>query len=318
MRLLRFFHPSGSVHLGLRDGDEVLDVTRAAKELWNEELTSPLPLISAWGAAAARLSSLLQRARQQANHREFLHPANQLQLDAPIRDAPKLLALAGNYRQHIVESGFQAIEKQEIITPQVFSKPVSTGINAPGAPILIRGSNVFLDWEIELAVVIGKRDRDIPVQQAMSHIFGYTIINDISERQLNSGLADRKKRETDAFFDWLLGKWFDGAAPLGPELLSADEIEDPDNLRIRLWVNDELMQDSNTSQMIHRIPEVISYISRVMTLEPGDIIAMGTPAGVGMARGIKLKPGDRIRGEIEGLGVLENTVESASFQQPGG
>lgn len=270
MRILRFFAEDGTVHLGIRQGSEVSDLGE----------TSPIALIE--GREARELRRL---------------PAAGLRLDAPIRDCRKLLALASNYRKHIVEAGFAAPAEQDVITPQVFWKP-PTCINAPGGAISIRTNNVFVDWEIELAVIMGRDAR----------VFGYTIINDVSERKFNSRMPNRKKREYDAFFDWLMGKWFDGYAPLGPEIVTADEVPDPHDLAIRLWVNGELMQDSRTSSMIFRIPETIAYISSVLTLEPGDIIAMGTPEGVGMARGISLQPGDRMRGEIEGLGTLENVI----------
>ncbi|MEO6909979.1 MAG: fumarylacetoacetate hydrolase family protein [Edaphobacter sp.] len=232
--------------------------------------------------------------------------AEGLRLDAPIRSVPKLLALAGNYRKHIVESGFSD-EVHGVWTPQIFWKP-TTSIGAPGDKVALRPNNVFFDWEVELAVVIGQRAKDIPVAEAMSCVFGYTVINDLSERQFNAKLENRDKREFDVFFDWLMGKWFDGSAPLGPEIVTADEIGDPHNLWIRLWLNDELMQDSNTSHMISNIPETIAAISSVLTLEPGDVIAMGTPAGVGFARKRALRAGDHLRAEIEGLGALDTFI----------
>lgn len=280
MRILRFHSEDGGVHLGIRQGSEVQDLGPE----------SPIALMS--GVRPPVLRTL---------------PAEGLRLDAPIRDSRKLLALAGNYRKHIAESGFAAPVESDVVTPQVFWKP-STCINAPGGVIPIRPNNVFVDWEIELAVIIGKRAKDLTVADAMSAVFGYTIINDISERSFNAGMPNRKVREFDPFFDWLMGKWFDGHAPMGPEIVTADEIPDPHDLAIRLWVNGELMQDSRTSCMIFRIPETIAWISSVLTLEPGDVIAMGTPEGVGKARGIALKPGDRLRGEVERLGVLENIV----------
>ncbi len=282
MHLLRFFAGDGAAHLGVRVGQNIADLGDRG----------PLDPVGADAIAAAPHL-----------------PAAGLRLDAPIRTVPKLLALAGNYRKHIVESGFAAdvAGGNQILTPQVFWKP-STAINAPGGVIPLRANNVFLDWEAELAVVIGRRAKDVPVSEAMSCVFGYSVINDISERRFNSRLENRRVREFDPFFDWLIGKWFDGSAPLGPDIVTAGEIEDPHNLDIRLWVNDELMQDSNTSFMIFTIPETIAYISSVVTLEPGDVIAMGTPEGVGHARGISLKPGDRIRAEIECIGALENTV----------
>jgi 2-keto-4-pentenoate hydratase/2-oxohepta-3-ene-1,7-dioic acid hydratase in catechol pathway len=177
--------------------------------------------------------------------------------------------------------------------------------------VYLRKKNVFFDWEAELAVVIGKGGRDIPCQQALDHVFGYTITNDLSERKFNSDVADRDKREFDPFFDWLVGKWFDGSAPLGPELVTKDEIADPENLGIRLLLNGEVMQDSNTGKMLTKIADAIATLSEVMTLEPGDVIAMGTPEGVGFARGRKLVSGDQMCVEIEGLGALETFVEQA-------
>lgn len=309
MRLLRFFAGDGRVHLGLRQGEDVLDATVAARQLWNEEWITPLPVIAAGQNGLDRLSQLAADVAGDARLRhEAMRPYSGLRLDAPLRDSPKLLALAGNYRKHVTESGYAEVGDRAVITPQVFCKPVSTAINAPGAPIRLHPENVFVDWEIELAVIIGRRGRNVPSNQAMAYIFGYSILNDISERKFNSRIPNRNIRETDPFFDWLMGKWFDGFTPFGPEIVTADEIADPHNLSIRLWVNDQLMQDANTSEMIFRIPEVVSYISGVMTIEPGDILSMGTPAGVGMARGVSLAPGDVMRGEIEGLGTLENSV----------
>ena len=279
MRLLRFFAADGSIHLGLRQDDQVRDLgTR-----------EPLEPISAETIAAAPLL-----------------PAAGLRLDAPIRSVPKLLALAGNYRKHIVESGFSDAGNR-LWTPQIFWKP-STTILEPGGKVVLRSNNVFFDWEAELAVVIGRRTKDVPVSEAMSCVFGYTIINDLSERRFNAEIKDRDKREFDPFFDWLMGKWFDGSAPLGPEIVTADEVPNPHDLPIRLWLNDELMQDSNTGSMIFRIPETIAAISAVLTLEPGDVIAMGTPAGVGFARGRALRAGDRLRAAIQGLGTLETFI----------
>lgn len=281
MRLLRFFTEEGPVHLGVRQGSDVVDLgAKSPLELMRGGVPAPLRTLSAKG----------------------------LRLDAPIRDCPKLLALAGNYRKHIVEAGFADVAGSGGLTPQVFWKP-NTAINAPGGAITIRGNNVFVDWEIELGVVIGKRTKAVSAADAMSSVFGYTIVNDVSERKCNSGIANRSLREFDPFFDWLMGKWFDGYAPMGPEIVTQDEVPEPHDLALRLWVNDELMQDSRTSAMLFRIPETIAYIASVMTLEPGDVIAMGTPSGTGSARGIALKPGDHMRGEIEGLGVLENVIE---------
>lgn len=309
MRFLRFFTNDGDVHLGVRYRGRIMDITLAARRLWEKDIVSPVAFMSGEEEGPAQLDTLVENvAGSETLQGEVMKEQDPLRLDAPLRDVRKLLALAGNYRQHIVESGYRDVDETSRITPQVFMKPPSTCITAPGKPVSIRRANVFVDWEIELAVVIGRRGRDIPREKAMEYVFGYSVLNDVSERSFNSRMADRKVREVDPFFDWLMGKWFDGFCPLGPELISADEVPDPHALTIRLWVNGELMQDANTAQMIFGIPETISYISQVLTLEPGDILAMGTPAGVGKGRGIHLKPGDVMRGEVEGIGVLETPV----------
>jgi 2-keto-4-pentenoate hydratase/2-oxohepta-3-ene-1,7-dioic acid hydratase (catechol pathway) len=303
MRFVRFFHPSNEVHLGLRRGDEVIDLTAAAQRSNGGALVSITGLLEENSVASVRAL-----ADSAASDLDLVFRYQHLRLDAPIRDVPKLLALAGNFRKHIVESGFRAVDREERVTPQVFCKPPSTTLNGPGGLIQLRKNNVFLDWEVELAVVIGKRGRDIGAANALSYVFGYSVINDVSERKFNAGMEGRNVREFDPFFDWLLGKWFDGSAPLGPEIVTADELTNPHRLNLQLSLNGDVMQSSNTSQMIFDIPQTIAYISSVLTLEPGDVIAMGTPDGVGKARGIRLKPGDRMRAEIEGIGVLENRI----------
>jgi 2-keto-4-pentenoate hydratase/2-oxohepta-3-ene-1,7-dioic acid hydratase in catechol pathway len=163
---------------------------------------------------------------------------------------------------------------------------------------------------VELAVIIGKRGHHVDPGDAMGYVFGYSVINDISEREFNGGRQGRKVREFDPFFDWLLGKWFDGSAPLGPEIVTADEINEPNSLALKLSLNGTVMQSGSTAQMIFDIPKTISYISSVLTLEPGDVIAMGTPDGVGRARGIRLQAGDVMHAEIDGIGVLETRITS--------
>jgi 2-keto-4-pentenoate hydratase/2-oxohepta-3-ene-1,7-dioic acid hydratase in catechol pathway len=300
---VRFFQDD-EPHLGLRQEDRVFDLTAANEELRGDRLTSVTQLMGHQISqdVLARLTAFA------TSEERFARRRGDVRLDAPIRDVPKLLALAGNFRKHVEESGFKAVQSQDVITPQVFSKPPSTTINAPGGAIALRPSNRFLDWEVELAVVIGRRGREVSPTDAMSYIFGYSVINDISERELNGDKLGRTVREFDPFFDWLLGKWFDGSAPLGPEIVTADEIGDPHALNLRLSLNGDVMQAGNTAQMIFDIPETIAYISSVLTLEPGDVIAMGTPEGVGKARGIRLRPGDVMRAEIEGIGVLETSI----------
>ena len=302
MRFVRFFSEE-EPHLGVAENDHIFDLTAASQELHGDRLTSPIQLM---GDAISL--DLLARLATFASEDRFTSRRRDVRLDAPIRDVPKLLALAGNFRKHVEESGFRAVQSQDIITPQVFLKPPSTTINAPGGSIALRPRNKFLDWEVELAVIIGRRGRNVSVAGAMSYVFGYSVINDVSERELNGDTLGRTVREFDPFFDWLLGKWFDGSAPLGPEIVTVDEIGNPHALNLRLSLNGTVMQSGNTAQMIFDIPRTIEYISSVVTLEPGDVIAMGTPEGVGKARGIRLKPGDMMRAEIDGIGILETSI----------
>ena len=164
-----------------------------------------------------------------------------------------------------------------------------------------------IDYEIELAVVIGQKARAIMPSQVPEKIAGYTIANDISARSVTF-VKNRAKRPWDEFYDWLNGKWADGFCPMGPFLLTADEIEDVQNIDMTLTVNGEIRQKANTSQMIHPVADIVSFLSHIMTLEPGDVIATGTPSGVGFATGNYLQAGDRIEATIKNLGTLTNTL----------
>jgi 2-keto-4-pentenoate hydratase/2-oxohepta-3-ene-1,7-dioic acid hydratase in catechol pathway len=228
-------------------------------------------------------------------------------LRPPLSRPGKLLCLAGNYRKHIVESGYEVPVEAGVMTPQFFLKP-STTLTGPHDDVPLTRQNVAVGWEVELAVVIGRPGRRIPASAAMEHVFGYTVLNDISERGLHSDIRDRRVRENDKFFDWLAGKWFDGFAPCGPWVVTADEIADPHALDIRLWVNGELRQEGSTAEMICRIPETIEWASSIMTLEAGDIISTGTPAGAGIGGEAVLASGDEIVCEVDRVGRLVNRV----------
>jgi 2-keto-4-pentenoate hydratase/2-oxohepta-3-ene-1,7-dioic acid hydratase in catechol pathway len=174
-------------------------------------------------------------------------------------------------------------------------------------------ANQRVGWETELAVVIGKGGKDIQADDAFDHVFGYTIMNDISERGLNSTIETRHLREMDGFCDWLAGKWFDGFAPCGPWLVTKDEIPQPHDLEIKFYLNGEIRQQGTTADMLFTIPEQIAYISSIMTLEPGDIISTGTPAGAGLGdKRTSLADGDEMICEIKGIGKLRNTVRCAA------
>ncbi|MSU41594.1 MAG: FAA hydrolase family protein [Pedosphaera sp.] len=228
-----------------------------------------------------------------------------VRLLTPIARPNKILLLAGNYAKHIEEGGGTAVERRKTF-PYVFMKPGSTTINHPDAPIAIpKVSPNHVDWECELAVVMGKRAKSVKEADALAHVAGYMVINDVSDREYRPN-PQRQLRPKDTFFDWQHGKWHDGFCPAGPCIASADILTDPQTLRLTLKLNGATKQDSNTSLQIFPVAAVIEFLSSFVTLEPGDIISTGTPAGVGHATGTYLKPGDKMEAAIEGIGVLRN------------
>src|SRR5262245_39248720 len=215
---------------------------------------------------------------------------------APIPRPGKIICIGLNYRDHAEESNAQVPEY-----PTVFAKYASCVIG-PGEPIVIPRVTNQVDYEGELAVLIGRRARDVSAEAALNYVAGYAAFNDVSAR-------DYQQRTSQ----WTIGKTFDTFGPLGPALVTADAVADPHALQLRVTIGDEVLQNSNTRHLIFTIPELIAYLSAVMTLEPGDVIATGTPAGVGAARKPPrwLQPGDLVRVEIEGLGALDNPVVSS-------
>jgi len=193
--------------------------------------------------------------------------------------------------------------------PFFFLKPPSTAVTGPADPILIRDQErARFDWEAELAVVIGVGGRDIPVRRAPEHVAGYCVANDITAR----GYLRRETVPAEPFrFDWLAAKAGDTSLPLGPGITPAFCVPDPQDLRLRLWVNGELQQDESTADMICGVDELVAAASRFVTLEPGDVIATGTPSGVGAGRGLYLKHGDVVTVAIDGLGQISNRVIDA-------
>lgn len=287
--------------------DRFVRVDEAARRAGLGAVDTMEDVIRLWNADRDRLRAAVEAAAAAASLR-----AGDVEVLPPVLRPGKLLCLAGNYREHIVESGFAAVGERDVITPQMFLKP-PTCLAGDGAAVRLAPANVRVGWEAELAVVIGRAGRHIAEADAPSHVFGYTIVNDLSERGLHRGMAGRRIRERDPFFDWLAGKWFDGFAPCGPWIVTADEIPDPHALGIRLRVNGELRQEGNTADMIFRVPRLLAEASAIMTLEPGDIIATGTPAGAGIGTGESfLRPGDQVECEIDGIGVLRTAIVGAA------
>ncbi|KYH40876.1 MAG: 2-hydroxyhepta-2,4-diene-1,7-dioate isomerase [Candidatus Bathyarchaeota archaeon B26-2] len=242
---------------------------------------------------------------------------NEVTLRAPVPRPGKIFALAGNYAEHFKEVGMVLPKKSR---PRCFVK-VSSIVIGPGEPILLprgmppHGKNVHVDWEAELAVVMGRRGKYIPKERAYEYVAGYTIMNDVSARRTGwTRSYEVPDIERDKFFDWLIGKNLDTFAPMGPWLVTKDEISDPQNLNFTLKVNGVTRQDSNTRWMIYKIPEIIEYLSTITTLYPGDVIATGTCSGIGWRppdgkAGTYLKDGDVVEIEFEGIGILRNPVK---------
>ena len=214
---------------------------------------------------------------------------------APIARPPKIICIGLNYRDHAEESKMAIPE-----VPTVFAK-FPTAVIGPGQPIRLPKASTRPDYEAEFAVVIGRGGRHIPEAKWRDHVFGYTMMNDVSARDFQMATTQ-----------WMMGKTFDTFAPIGPHIVTADAIEDPHSLDISMVLSGDVMQHSNTRNLIFGVPKLVQYLSSIFTLEPGDIIATGTPAGVGFARTPPryLKPGDECRVRVQGIGELVNPVVS--------
>jgi 2,4-didehydro-3-deoxy-L-rhamnonate hydrolase len=230
-----------------------------------------------------------------------------IELLVPIPRPNKLLLLAGNYNEHLTEGGGKGTERSETF-PYVFTKPPTTTLNDPYKPVVIpKVSPNSIDYELEHCVVIGKKARHVSESDALKYVAGYTVVNDISDRKFRPN-PGRKERTNDKWFDWEHGKWHDTFCPCGPCILSADAVPDPQRLAMKLTVNGQLKQNATSGQQIFPIAAVVAFISDIVTLEPGDLIATGTPGGVGNTTGTYLKPGDRVEAWIEGIGTLVSPI----------
>jgi 2,4-didehydro-3-deoxy-L-rhamnonate hydrolase len=222
-------------------------------------------------------------------------PLAEVRLLAPVPRPGKIICIGLNYRDHARETG------QEIPSEPVLFSKYANSVVGPGADVVVPSEAGKIDYEAELAVVIGRRASAVPADQALGHVAGYACANDVSSRSLQFRSSQ-----------WLLGKAIDTFLPIGPYLVTADEVPDPQALGIRCLVNDEVRQSSDTGQMIFGVAELVAFASRTITLEPGDVLITGTPSGVGMAADPPryLRLGDRMRVEIDGLGELVNTLRA--------
>ena len=299
-----------SVLCGIMTADGIINITSA----WDgpNPPESILEVLQRGPDCLAKLSELASSA-------DAFVPTDSFGLMAPIPRPGKMIALAGNYSEHIKEAGLSlglSDSPRNTTVPRPFIMP-STAITNPDQEIPWPVYSKTIDYEIELCIVIGKKAKLIQQEEALNFVAGYTIVNDVSARSVTF-VKDRAKRPWDEFYDWLNGKWADGFCPMGPYLLTADEIGDVQNLDMKLTVNGEVRQQANTSQMIYPVADIVSFLSHIMTLEPGDCIATGTPSGVAMATGNFLEAGDRIEAAIEKLGTLTNTLgpKPGKFYEP--
>ncbi|MGI8566411.1 MAG: fumarylacetoacetate hydrolase family protein [Pyrinomonadaceae bacterium] len=251
-----------------------------------------------WPQAVALYESLGRDSRKlkRAEERGLVALRRDVRLLAPVPRPGKLICIGLNYRDHAAESNMPIPE-----SPVVFSK-FTTAVVGPNEPVVLPAASAKVDYEAELAFVIGRRAKNVTKERAMDYVLGYTMVNDVSARDLQ--FADGQ---------WQRGKSCDTFAPMGECIVTTDEIPDPHRLTIKLRLNGHTMQDSSTDQLIFGIAELVSFLSETITLEPGDVVATGTPPGVGFARKppVFLKDGDVMEVEVEGLGVLTNPVAAA-------
>lgn len=248
-------------------------------------------------ASAEQLQQLGRESEAVAEEARI--PLADVMLGPPIPDPDKILCIGLNYRDHVEEAQREDAKLGTTPDPVVFSKFTTALVGDGGAIVLPAAAPNMIDWEGELAVVVGRTASRVSEHDALGYVAGYTILNDVSARDVQ--LASPQ---------WLMGKSFDTSGPCGPALVTRDEIADPQDLTLETRVNGEVVQSTTTSLMIHSVSRLISYISSLITLEPGDIIATGTPSGVGFSRDpqVFLRPDDSVAVSISGLGTLCNTV----------
>jgi 2-keto-4-pentenoate hydratase/2-oxohepta-3-ene-1,7-dioic acid hydratase in catechol pathway len=303
VKFVSYSKDGGEIRAGLSVDGNVVDLADGAKQI-GATLPSNVVEILALGEAGMTIAG--DGADAAATGSVPTIPESDVTLKAAVQTPPTIFLLAGNYQSHLIEGGGSAVEKNTV-NPRPFIKP-TTAIIGTGDPIVIPPDSDTLDYEIEIAAVIGKEGRAISVDDANDYVAGYTVFNDVSARSLK--IADgRTERNGDGFFDWLLGKWCDSFAAIGPYLVTKDEAGDPSTLEMALTVNGELRQHSDAGEMIFSIPESIAFLSRFVTVRPGDLLCMGTPGGVGATTETYLKAGDTVVARIEKLGTLENKVQ---------
>ena len=300
MKLVRFSTNGQAPRLGILDGDRVADAQASvAATLARRGVVRAQEIAEALVPQRTRRfleGGVAGRDALAAVTEWVTVPRASARLHAPITDPRKFICIGLNYRDHAEEAG-QPIPKE----PPIFPKWNNTILD-PGEPVLRPRGSAQLDWEVELGVVIGRRARFVPRDQALDYVWGYVNINDVSARDFQFITSQ-----------WAAGKIAETFAPIGPYIADRAEIPDPHKLELKLWVNGAQMQNGNTSKFIFDVNYIVSYLSGLMTLEPGDLIATGTPPGVGFGKKppVFMQPGDVCRLEITGLGTLENPIKEA-------
>jgi len=281
VKLVTFQKPGGQAEPGVLLPDGILSLRGAG-------FSSLIGVLAGGVDARAQVDTWVAERPAEA-----LVPAGAVKLLAPIPRPPKLICVGLNYRDHAIEAKMEMPK-----VPTIFNK-FPNAVIGPDDPIVLPRNSSQPDYEAEFAFVIGKGGRHIPAERWQEHVYGYTIVNDVSARDFQMATSQ-----------WLMGKTFDTFAPMGPVLVTADEIPDPHQLDISLTVNGEVLQSSNTRELIFKLPELVAFLSSVFTLEPGDVVSTGTPAGVGFARKPPryLQPGDEVAIRVQGVGELRNPV----------
>jgi len=287
----------------LLSSGQVLDIGAAAARARLRLPFDASDMVSLIAAGRSGLAALRRLAKAATGRGTAL---STLRVLAPIpRPRKNVFCVGWNYLAHFEEGARARPQQQEMPQHPTFFTKVPTAVTGPYDTVPLHvGVTEKLDWEVELGVIVGRGGRNIAESQAMKHVFGYTVINDVSAREVQRQHGQQ----------WFKGKSLDGSCPMGPWIVTADEVADPHALRVRCLVNGVTKQDANTRQMYFRIPRIIAELSAGLTLEPGDVISTGTPEGVGHARTPPefLAPGDLLETEVEGIGVLKNRIVKAA------
>jgi 2-keto-4-pentenoate hydratase/2-oxohepta-3-ene-1,7-dioic acid hydratase in catechol pathway len=302
------YHAGKASRAGILVGESVYDAAKVTGVAAHASVTG---ILDDWSRAHRLLAQAAKRIAS-GNARLKGLPIKRARLLAPILYPGNIYCAGANYTDHMAEMARAQGQtpgptmKELGEKPWHFVKSSRSSVVGPGARVKLPIYSQMVDWEVELAAVIGKVARDVPVEKALDHVAGYTIANDLSARDV---MRREKNPATSPFhYDWLSQKCFDGSCPLGPWIVPSSDIAYPQNLALKLWVNDTLMQDSLTSKMIFSTAEQIAMLSSRVTLYPGDLVLTGTPAGVGTPRRLFLKPGDRVKLWIESIGELSHTM----------